>query len=108
MGSIVCDCGYSHYGDSNLDQHAAWASAEIAKDRAAWEEYCDTVNGLRCLFNNLERAASLAAIYRLGYTKGFSDAELLKAFCEDYVPQPYFPTADNRPTAERLEWPALS
>lgn len=56
------------------------------------------------LATNLETAASLAAIYRLGYTKGYSDSELLKAFCEDYAPESYFPSADNRPTAERLAW----
>lgn len=83
----------------------AFSSAECAC--GAWSTPTPQEQ-LETFANNLEQAASLAAIYRLGYTKGFSDAELLKAFCGDYAPQPYFPTADNRPTAERLEWPALS
>lgn len=56
------------------------------------------------LVTNIEAAATLAALYRLGYTKGFNDAKLLEAFCEDYIPEPYHPMADTRPTAERLNW----
>jgi hypothetical protein len=56
------------------------------------------------LGTNLEVVACLAAYGRNCYTKGFSDSELLKAFCEDYVPEPYFPMGDTRPTAERLGW----
>ena len=55
---------------------------------------------------NLELAASLAAMHRIGYTKGFDHGKLLAEFFEDYIyiPEPYFPTGDTRPTAERLGW----
>lgn len=56
------------------------------------------------LAQNIEAAATLATLYRIGYTKGFNDAKLLEAFCEDYTPEPYHPMADTRPTAERLKW----
>jgi len=60
---------------------------------------------LRTLGANLETAASLAALYRLGYTKGFEAGSTLAAFCDpDDIPEPYFPMADSRPTAERLGW----
>lgn len=62
---------------------------------------------LETLGTNLELAGALAAYGRSSYAKGFTDCELLKAFCEDYVPEPYFPIADNRPTADRLKWPRL-
>lgn len=50
----------------------------------------------------------MAAMHRIGYTKGFQAGRLLAEFCEDYVPEPYFPMADTRPTAERLGWPKNS
>lgn len=59
---------------------------------------------IECLSKNMEAAATCAALYRLGYTKGFSDGTTLREFCEDYVPEPYYPSADSRPTAERLAW----
>lgn len=67
------------------------------------ERWAVTVR-LETLGANLEAAASLAAMYRLGYNKGYSDCELLKAFCEEPPGEPYFPMADTRPTAERLGW----
>lgn len=56
------------------------------------------------LAHNLETAASLAALYRLGYERGFDHGKVLKEFCEEYIPEPYFPVADTRPTADRLNW----
>lgn len=53
---------------------------------------------------NLEAAASMAAMHRIGYTKGFQAGQLLAEFCEDYIPEPYMPMGDSRPAAERLAW----
>lgn len=60
---------------------------------------------LDTLSNNLEVAGMMAAFGQARYAKGFTDGTLLREFCEDYVPEPYFPMADTRPTAERLGWP---
>lgn len=56
------------------------------------------------LGENLETAGMLAWFGQLRYTKGFSDGQLLREFCDEYTPEPYFPTADSRPTADRLKW----
>lgn len=58
--------------------------------------------------NNIGEALNrVAEIHLFGlarYTKGFSDGTLLREFCEEYTPEPYFPIADSRPTADRLKW----
>lgn len=59
---------------------------------------------LDTLGTNLESAASMAAMHRIGYTRGFEAGRTLAEFCEDYAPEPYFPMADSRPTAERIDW----
>jgi hypothetical protein len=46
----------------------------------------------------------LVVLGHVRYAKGFSDGTLLREFCDDYSPEPYFPTADSRPRAERLGW----
>ena len=63
------------------------------------------IKRLDTLGANLESAAFMAAMHRIGYTRGFEAGRLLVEFGEpDYVPEPYFPMADTRPTAERLGW----
>lgn len=60
------------------------------------------------LGDNLEVAGIMAVFGQARYAKGFTDGTLLREFCEDYVPETYFPTADSRPKAERLGWSPLS
>jgi hypothetical protein len=74
------------------------------EEHAEWCCTCGAFTWPDNLGTCLEVAGALAAFGRAQYTKGFSDSELLKAFCEDYVPEPYFPMGDTRPTAERLGW----
>lgn len=53
----------------------------------------------------IDVVAALTAVHTLAYQKGFDDATMLREFVNpDYVPHPYFPTGDTRPTAERLAW----
>lgn len=59
---------------------------------------------LQNLGKQLDDAATLACVSKVSYAKGFSDGTLLREFCDDYSPEPYFPTADSRPRAERLGW----
>ncbi len=81
-----------------LDESNNFEGILADTDRAYW------VWRLNTLGANLEAAASMAAMHRIGYTRGFQAGQLLAEFCEDYVPEPYFPTADSRPAAERLGW----
>lgn len=81
---------------------------ESVKNYEYWRQHYETLFVLKTLGTNLEAAATCAALYRLGYNKGFSDGTTLREFCEDYVPEPYFPSADSRPTAERLGWSSVS
>lgn len=60
------------------------------------------------LIKNLEAAIALKLYGSAMYAKGFGDGTLLREFCDDYVPETYFPMGDNRPTAERLGWAAQS
>ncbi len=60
---------------------------------------------IEMLSNNLEVAAALTLVSRMAYGKGFSDATQLLEFCEPAGANDYFPTADSRPTAERMGWP---
>lgn len=62
---------------------------------------------LDTLSANFDNVAVVNALRQAAYAKGFTDGTLLREFCEDYVPEPYFPMADTRPTAERLGWPPM-
>ena len=48
--------------------------------------------------------AGLAVVGRLKYTKGFDDATMMREFCEEPLDTTYWPLADSRPRADRLEW----
>lgn len=59
---------------------------------------------MKCIIEGFENLGNVVAFGASRYAKGFSDATLLREFCEDYTPEPYFPIADNRPKADRLKW----
>lgn len=59
---------------------------------------------LKVLGENFAEIAALKLYGSAMYAKGFGDGTLLREFCDDYVPEAYFPMGDNRPTAERLRW----
>lgn len=95
---LVRQATYTHLKTPTIAGVETSVSAENASASETNEDIYNTLGA------NLEAAASMAALHRIGYTKGFQAGRLLAEFCEDYVPEPYFPMADTRPTAERLAW----
>src|SRR4030042_748312 len=98
-----CVCGAwsgerDYYEEGPLDASNDFTGVNASVDRF------HAAHRLATLGANLESAASMAAMHRIGYTRGFEAGRTLAAFCEDYVVEPYLPLGDTRPTAERLGW----
>ncbi len=92
------------YYEYNDEYEYEWQKRERLKDQEKWEAHCELSNSIKRLGENLERVGMVATFGQARYAKGFSDGTLLREFCEDYTPEAYFPMADSRPTAERLQW----
>lgn len=105
MGIVMakCECNALMEGECAC---GAWSGERDYYDDEEFEygvrQPIDWAGGT--LGANLESAAGYALMHRIGYTRGFEAGRLLAEFCEDYVPEPYMPMGDTRPTAERLGW----